>query len=177
MGSSPTMSARREPERSSDCILIFLIITKRAAGAIDCPMLRSSPSLAGRSVDGATLPLPSRPPPPLPPPSPPPPSLPPIPPLPSRAVHRVHGTHHQGRHRKPSPEARKRRKGQSSLCLSHSTLCDTPQRQTVFNSAALQGDQTRRVTQHAAKGSLETYLHHDLEAIKAAVNLIPRLPR
>lgn len=47
---------------------------------------------------------------------------------------------------------------------------------TVFNSAALK-EITRRVTQHAAKGSLDRYIHEDLAAIREAVNLIPRLPR
>ena len=46
----------------------------------------------------------------------------------------------------------------------------------VFNQAALK-EIARRVTNHATGGSLNTYLHEDLTAIKEAVNLIPRLPR
>jgi integrase len=46
----------------------------------------------------------------------------------------------------------------------------------VFNSATVR-ETVRRVTQHAARGSLDRYLHEDLEAIRAAVDLIPRLPR
>jgi integrase len=46
---------------------------------------------------------------------------------------------------------------------------------SVFNSAALR-EITRRVTQHAAGGVLDTYLHTDLQSIREAVNLIPRLP-
>ena len=46
----------------------------------------------------------------------------------------------------------------------------------VFNSATVR-ETVRRVTQHAARGSLDRYLHEDLEAIRAAVGLIPRLPR
>ena len=46
----------------------------------------------------------------------------------------------------------------------------------VFNSAALK-EITRRVTQHSAAGVLDRYLHTDLQAIREAVNLIPRLPR
>jgi integrase len=46
----------------------------------------------------------------------------------------------------------------------------------VFNSAAIK-EVARRVTNHSAGGSLDQYLHQDLEAIRAAVGLIPRLPR
>jgi integrase len=45
----------------------------------------------------------------------------------------------------------------------------------VFNSAALR-EITRRVTQHASGGVVDRYIHTDLEPIRAAVNLIPRLP-
>jgi integrase len=47
---------------------------------------------------------------------------------------------------------------------------------SVFNSEVVR-QVVSRVTGHAAGGSLETYLHHDIEAIKAACALIPRLPR
>jgi integrase len=46
----------------------------------------------------------------------------------------------------------------------------------VFNQAALK-DITRRVTQHAARGSIGRYIHEDVDALKAAVQLIPRLPK
>ena len=46
----------------------------------------------------------------------------------------------------------------------------------VFNNAALQ-DIARRVTSHAGKGSLQRYIHDDVVAIRAATNLIPRLPK
>jgi integrase len=47
---------------------------------------------------------------------------------------------------------------------------------TVFNQAALK-EITRRVTNHAAGGVVDRYIHDDVEAIKAAVGLIPRLPK
>ena len=46
----------------------------------------------------------------------------------------------------------------------------------VFNQAALK-DITRRVTAHAARGSVGRYIHEDVAALKAATQLIPRLPR
>jgi integrase len=46
----------------------------------------------------------------------------------------------------------------------------------VFNQASLR-EITRRVTNHAAGGVVDRYIHEDLEAIRAAVNLIPRLPK
>lgn len=46
----------------------------------------------------------------------------------------------------------------------------------IFNTEALR-EITRRVTAHAPDGSVDRYIHHDLEAIKAAVSLIPRLPK
>jgi integrase len=46
---------------------------------------------------------------------------------------------------------------------------------SVFNAAAVR-ETVRRVTQHAAAGSLGRYLHEDLAAIREAVSLIPRLP-
>jgi integrase len=45
----------------------------------------------------------------------------------------------------------------------------------VFNAAAIK-EMARRVTGHAERGSLDRYLHVDLEAIKASTALIPRLP-
>jgi|ERR1700730_1813196 integrase len=47
---------------------------------------------------------------------------------------------------------------------------------SVFNQAALK-DIARRVTSHAARGSIGRYIHEDVEALKAATQLIPRLPR
>jgi integrase len=46
----------------------------------------------------------------------------------------------------------------------------------AYNAAAAK-EIARRVTNHAPGGSLDTYLHEDLEAIRAAVSLIPRLPK
>jgi integrase len=46
----------------------------------------------------------------------------------------------------------------------------------VFNQASLK-EITRRVTNHAAGGVVDRYIHDDLEAIKAATQLIPRLPK
>jgi integrase len=46
----------------------------------------------------------------------------------------------------------------------------------VFNSAALK-EIARRVTNHAAGGVVDRYIHDDIEAIKAATGLIPRLPK
>jgi integrase len=45
----------------------------------------------------------------------------------------------------------------------------------VFNAAAVR-EVARRLTDHALHGSLDRYLHVDLEAIRAASALIPRLP-
>jgi integrase len=46
----------------------------------------------------------------------------------------------------------------------------------VFNQAALR-EITRRVSNHSDGGVLDRYIHKDLEAIRAAVQLIPRLPK
>jgi integrase len=46
----------------------------------------------------------------------------------------------------------------------------------VFNSEAIKEVQ-RRVTQHARGGVLDRYTHADLDLIKQAVTLIPRLPK
>jgi integrase len=46
----------------------------------------------------------------------------------------------------------------------------------VFNQAALR-EITRRVTNHAAGGVVDRYIHQDLEALREAVKLVPRLPR
>jgi integrase len=47
---------------------------------------------------------------------------------------------------------------------------------SVFNSAGLREIQAR-VTGHSRKGVLAAYTHHDLNLIKEAVQLIPRLPK
>jgi integrase len=47
---------------------------------------------------------------------------------------------------------------------------------SVFNSEAIKEVQ-RRVTNHARGGVLDRYTHQDVALIKAAVELIPRLPR
>jgi integrase len=46
----------------------------------------------------------------------------------------------------------------------------------VFKNAALK-DIARRVTAHSARGVVDRYLHQDVEAIREATKLIPRLPR
>jgi integrase len=46
----------------------------------------------------------------------------------------------------------------------------------VFKQASLK-DITRRVTNHAKGGSVDNYIHQDIEALQAATNLIPRLPK
>jgi integrase len=46
----------------------------------------------------------------------------------------------------------------------------------VFNNAALK-DVARRVTGHATRGVVDRYIHTDLEPIREAVKLIPRLPK
>jgi len=45
----------------------------------------------------------------------------------------------------------------------------------VFNQAALR-EITRRVTNHSAGGVVDRYIHQDLEALREAVKLVPRLP-
>jgi integrase len=66
-------------------------------------------------------------------------------------------------------------KGRSVRALSFHSLRHSAA-SNVFNSEAIR-ETVRRVTNHAAGGSLDNYLHQDVEAIKAAVRLIPRLPR
>ena len=46
----------------------------------------------------------------------------------------------------------------------------------VFNAAALR-EIARRVTNHAAGGVVDRYIHEDLEAIRQAAQLVPRLPK
>jgi integrase len=65
--------------------------------------------------------------------------------------------------------------GRSVMALSFHSFRHTAA-SAVFNQAALR-DIARRVTAHAEGGSLQRYLHTDLEAIRAATSLIPRLPR
>jgi hypothetical protein len=45
----------------------------------------------------------------------------------------------------------------------------------VFNAAALR-EIARRVTNHAAGGVVNLYLHQDLQAIRQAARLVLRLP-
>jgi integrase len=66
-------------------------------------------------------------------------------------------------------------KGRSVRALSFHSLRHSAA-SNVFNSEAIR-ETVRRVTNHAAGGSLDNYLHQDIEAIKAAVGLIPRLPK
>jgi integrase len=46
----------------------------------------------------------------------------------------------------------------------------------VFKNAALK-DIARRVTAHSSRGVVDRYLHQDVEAIREATGLIPRLPK
>jgi integrase len=64
--------------------------------------------------------------------------------------------------------------GRSRRNLSFHSLRHTAA-SAVLNSAAIK-EMARRVTGHAEKGSLDRYLHVDLDAIRAAAELIPRLP-
>jgi site-specific recombinase XerD len=66
-------------------------------------------------------------------------------------------------------------KGRSVRALSFHSFRHTAA-SNVFNQATLR-EITRRVTGHAAGGAVDQYIHSDLEAIRAAVALIPRLPR
>jgi integrase len=66
------------------------------------------------------------------------------------------------------PQGRSR-KGLSFHSLRHTAASN------VFNAAAVR-EAARRITGHAAGGSLDKYVHHDLAAIRAASSLIPRLP-
>ncbi len=67
------------------------------------------------------------------------------------------------------------RKGRSVRSLSFHSFRHGAASQ-VFNAAALK-DIARRVTGHAAKGSIDQYLHDNIEAIRAATDMIPRLPK
>jgi integrase len=66
-------------------------------------------------------------------------------------------------------------KGRKVSALSFHSLRHTAA-SSVFNSAALK-EITRRVTRHAPGGVVDRYIREDLEAIRAAVGLIPRLPK
>jgi integrase len=66
-------------------------------------------------------------------------------------------------------------KGRSVRALSFHSFRHTAA-SNVFNQASLR-EITRRVTNHAAGGVADRYIHEDLESIKAATQLIPRLPK
>jgi integrase len=66
-------------------------------------------------------------------------------------------------------------KGRSVRALSFHSFRHTAA-SNVFNQASLK-EITRRVINHAAGGVVDRYIHEDLEAIRQAVNLIPRLPK
>jgi integrase len=66
-------------------------------------------------------------------------------------------------------------KGRSVRALSFHSFRHTAA-SSVFNQAALK-EITRRVTNHTASGVVDAYIHADLESIKAATQLIPRLPK
>jgi integrase len=65
-------------------------------------------------------------------------------------------------------------KGHQTVALSFHSLRHGAA-SSVFNNASLR-EIARRVTGHAAGRVLDRYLHQDVEAIRAAVALIPRLP-
>jgi integrase len=65
-------------------------------------------------------------------------------------------------------------KGRAVRALTFHSLRHTAA-SNVFNQASLK-EITRRVTNHAAGGVVDRYIHEDLEVIRAAVQLIPRLP-
>jgi integrase len=66
-------------------------------------------------------------------------------------------------------------KGRSVRALSFHSFRHTAA-SNVFNAASLR-EITRRVTNHAPSGVVDRYIHENLEAIKAATQLIPRLPK
>jgi len=70
--------------------------------------------------------------------------------------------------------ARNSGKGRSLRALTFHSLRHTAA-SSVFAAATLK-EITRRVTGHAAGGVVDRYIHEDLEAIRSAVQLIPRLP-
>ena len=66
-------------------------------------------------------------------------------------------------------------KGRSVRALSFHSFRHTAA-SNVFNQASLK-EITRRVTNHAAGGVVDRYIHADVEAIRAATQLIPPLPK
>jgi integrase/recombinase XerC len=72
-------------------------------------------------------------------------------------IREAHGTHGRSR------------KGLSFHSLRHGAAS------SIFNASVVR-EAARRVTGHAEGGSLDAYLHVDLDAIRAASSLIPRLP-
>jgi integrase len=46
----------------------------------------------------------------------------------------------------------------------------------VFKNAALK-DIARRVTAHSSRGVVDRYIHEDIDPIRQATSLIPRLPK
>jgi integrase len=70
---------------------------------------------------------------------------------------------------------RKGKKGRSLRGLSFHSFRHSAA-SAVFSQAALK-EITRRVTAHAEKGEVDRYIHQDIEALKAAIALIPRIPK
>lgn len=66
-------------------------------------------------------------------------------------------------------------KGRAVRALTFHSLRHTAA-SNVFNQASLK-EITRRVTNHAVGGVVDRYIHQDLEAIREASKLIPRLPK
>ncbi len=67
------------------------------------------------------------------------------------------------------------RKGRSIRSLSFHSFRHTAA-SSVFNNEALK-EAARRVTNHAKGGVIDRYVHADVEAIRAATNAIPRIPK
>lgn len=72
-------------------------------------------------------------------------------------------------------ERSKKGKGRSVRALSFHSFRHNAASE-IFNSEAIK-EIARKVTAHAPDGSLDRYIHHDLDALKAATQLIPRLPK
>jgi integrase len=70
---------------------------------------------------------------------------------------------------------RKGKKGRSLRGLSFHSFRHSAA-SAVFGQAALK-EIARRVTAHAEKGEVDRYIHEDIEAIRAATALIPRIPK
>jgi integrase len=77
--------------------------------------------------------------------------------------------------RKPKEKDDEKTKGRTVRSLTFHSFRHSAA-SNVFNQAALK-DITRRVTAHASRGVVDRYIHEDIDALKAATQLIPRLPK